>query len=143
LICEKVETTVKAIPEVKLMFTTIGSGNNPVTNATILVKLVPTKERKKSDKKIMSDIRNKLKSISGANFSVSPIGGPGGNEKPVTLSIRGEDLQKLEIIADKVEAIVKTTPAAVDVQNSLELSKPEIRINIDRERLLILLLIHI
>jgi len=51
LICEKVETTVKAIPEVKLMFTTIGSGNNPVTNATILVKLVPTKERKNRIKK--------------------------------------------------------------------------------------------
>ena len=52
LICEKVETIVKAIPEVKLMFTTIGSGNNPVTNATILVKLIPTNERKKSDKKM-------------------------------------------------------------------------------------------
>ena len=134
LICEKVETLVKAIPEVNLLFTTIGSGNNPVTNANILVKLVPTHERKKSDRKIMSEIRNKIKSIPGANFSVSPIGGPGGNEKPVTLSIRGEDLNQLEKIADKVEAIVKLTPGAVDVQNSLELSKPEIRINIDREK---------
>lgn len=65
LICEKVETLVKAIPEVKLLFTTIGSGNNPVTNANILVKLVPTHERKKSDRKIMSEIRNKIKSIPG------------------------------------------------------------------------------
>ncbi len=48
-------------------------------------------------------------------------GGPGGNEKPVTLSIRGDDLKQLEKIADKVEAIVKSTPGAVDVDNSLEL----------------------
>lgn len=38
------------------------------------------------------------------------------------------------MIADKVEAIVKQTSGAVDVENSLELSKPEIRINIDREK---------
>ena len=43
-------------------------------------------------------------------------------------------MTKLQKIADKVEAIVKSTPGAVDVQNSLELSKPEIRINIDREK---------
>ena len=134
LICEKVEETLKEMPEVKLMLTTIGSGNDPVTKANILVKLIPTHDRKKTDQKIMSEIRNEIKSISGANFSISAQGGPGGNEKPITLSVRGEDLNKLEQIAEKVEAIVKSTPSAVDIENSLELSKPEIRINIDREK---------
>jgi HAE1 family hydrophobic/amphiphilic exporter-1 len=134
-ICEKVEKVVRDIPEVKLMFTTIGSGNDPVTSANILVKLIPTKERKKSDKQIMSEIRNEVKTIAGAkiSFGVQGVGG-GGGEKPVTLSIRGDDLTKLEKIAEKVEAIVKSTPGAVDVDNSLQLSKPEIRINIDREK---------
>ena len=134
LICEKIESKLRAMPEVKLVLTTIGSGNNPVTDANILVKLVPTHERKKSDKMIMSEIRNEAKLISGAKISMLEQGGPGGNEKPVTLSIRGDDLKRLEKIADKVEAIVKSTPGAVDVENSLELSKPEIRINIDREK---------
>jgi HAE1 family hydrophobic/amphiphilic exporter-1 len=75
-----------------------------------------------------------MKYIPGASFSMLTQGGPGGAQKPVTLSIRGEDLAKLEKIADKVEAIVKSTSGAVDVENSLELSKPEIRINIDREK---------
>ena len=82
----------------------------------------------------MSEIRNEAKFISGAKISMLEQGGPGGNEKPVTLSIRGDDLKELEKIADKVEAIVKSTAGAVDVENSLELSKPEIRINIDREK---------
>ena len=99
-----------------------------------LLNLVPTHDRKKSDTKIMSEIRNKIKNIPGANFSMRRQGGPGGNEKPVTLSIRGDDIKKLELIADKVEAIIKSTPGAVDVENSLELSKPEIRINIDRDK---------
>jgi len=72
----------------------------------------------------MSEIRNKIKLISGANFSVSPIGGR-GNEKPVTLSIRGEDLKKLEIIADKVEAIVKTTPALLMFRTVLSFQNPK------------------
>jgi HAE1 family hydrophobic/amphiphilic exporter-1 len=134
LICEKVETLLREKPEVKFVLTTIGSGNDPVTKANILVKLVPTHERKKSDKMIMSEIRNESKIIPGAKISMLEQGGPGGNEKPVTLSIRGDDLKQLEKIADEVEAIVKSTPGAVDVDNSLELSKPEIRINIDREK---------
>lgn len=133
-ICEKVEGKLRTKKEIKTVLTTIGSGNDPVTKASILVKLVPTKERKKSDKKIMAEIRDEIKSIPGATYSMLEQGGPGGNEKPVTLSIRGDDLSKLEKIADKVEAIVKSTPGAVDVENSLELSKPEIRINIDREK---------
>jgi len=134
LICGKVEAVLKAIPEINLMLTTIGSGNDPVTKANILVKLVPTHDREKSDTRIMDEIRNKVKFISGAKFSMRRQGGPGGNEKPVTLSIRGDDIKKLELIADKVEAITKSTPGAVDVENSLELSKPEIRINIDRNK---------
>lgn len=134
MICEKVEKILQDRPEVKTVLTTIGSSNDPVTKATILVKLLPAKERKKSDQDIMAEIRNQVKAFPGATFSFMVQGGPGGNEKPVTLSIRGEDLKKLEQIADKVEAIVKNTPGAVDVENSLELSKPEIRINIDREK---------
>ena len=39
LICGKVEAVLKEIPEINLMLTTIGSGNDPVTKANILVKL--------------------------------------------------------------------------------------------------------
>jgi len=134
LICEKVEAIIKSNPEVTTVLTTIGSGNDPVTKANILVKLVHSNERDKSDKKIISEIRKKLKAIAGAKFSARVQSGAGGNEKPVTLSIRGEDITEIQKIADKVESIVKSTTGAVDIENSLELSKPEIRINIDREK---------
>jgi len=133
-ICAKVEETLKKYPEVTMALTTIGSGNNPVTNASIFVKLVPKHDRKKTDKQIMSELRNEIKYFPGANFSLLVQGGPGSNEKPVTLSVRGEDIEKLKVLAEKVEAIVKSTPGAVDVDNSLEISKPELRIVIDREK---------
>ncbi len=40
----------------------------------------------------------------------------------------------LKKLSDQVEQIVRTTPGAVDVENSLETSKPEVRIRIDREK---------
>jgi hydrophobe/amphiphile efflux-1 (HAE1) family protein len=133
-ICEKVEKLLREKPEVTTILTTIGSGNDPVTKANILVKLVKTKERKKSDQDIEEEVRNEVKYIPGARISMLKPGGPGGNQKPITLSMQGADLSELQKIADKVEAIVKSTPGAVDVENSYELSKPEIRINIDREK---------
>lgn len=134
LICQQAEEIIRKMPEVTTVLTTIGANNDPVTKATILVKLVHTKERKKSDKQIMAELRSQFKSIAGAKFSARIQGGPGSNDKPVTLSIRGDDINEIQKIADKVEAIVKQTPGAVDVDNSLELSKPEIRLNIDREK---------
>jgi HAE1 family hydrophobic/amphiphilic exporter-1 len=50
------------------------------------------------------------------------------------MSVRGDDLATIKKIADRVEHIVRTTPGAVDVENSLEVSKPEISIRIDREK---------
>ncbi len=133
-ICEKVETKLKNKREVKTILTTIGSGNDPVTKANILVKLIPTHDRTKSDKDLMSEIRREVKNIAGAKIGIRVPGGPGGNEKAVTMSVRGEDIKKLQLISGKVENIVKSTVGAVDVENSLELSKPELRINIDREK---------
>ena len=80
-------------------------------------------------KKLRSEIN-----IPGANISLMPPGGPGGNQKLVMFSVRGKDLRTLEKIADKVESIVETTPGAVDVENSLETSKPEVRIRVEREK---------
>jgi HAE1 family hydrophobic/amphiphilic exporter-1 len=133
-ICSQLEEELRRFPEVTTVLTTIGSGNNPVTNANILVKLVPKHERKKSDKQIMDELRKSTRLIPGAEFSYLVQGGPGGNDKPVTMSVRGEDINKLKEIAEKVEAIVKSTTGTVDVENSLQLSKPELRISIDREK---------
>lgn len=133
-ICKKVEAVVKKKPEVKDLLVTIGSGNDPVTKATILVKLVPKNERKINEFVLMEEIRNEIKYIPGAEYSLQEPGGPGGNQKPVSLSVRGPDLNVLQKIASKVENIVKQTPGTVDVGNSYEVSKPQVNIEIDRNK---------
>jgi len=132
-LCTQVENILRERREIQTVLTTIGSGNNPVTTGNILVKLINKKERSKNDKEIMAEIRSQLKYVPGGDFSFT-VRTMGGNDKPISLSVRGEDLNKLSEIAEKVETIVKSTKGAVDVENSLEISKPEVRVQIDREK---------
>jgi HAE1 family hydrophobic/amphiphilic exporter-1 len=133
-ICERIEAVLHKRPEVTTLLTTIGAGNDPITKGNILVKLVKKAERKQGIKTIMTGVRRDLLDLAGANLSILVAQGPGGGTKPVIMSVRGEDLSKLEQLGEKVERIVRATPGAVDVENSYEISKPEIRIRIDREK---------
>ncbi len=133
-ICRRIEETLRRRPEVITTLTTIGAGNDPVTKGNILVKLVKKRERKEGQAQIMSELRDSLAMTPGATLSLLTGGGPGGAQKPVILSVRGEDLTVLKGIADQVETIMRRTPGAADIENSLEISKPEMRIAIDREK---------
>lgn len=133
-LCARVEKELGKFPEVKTILTTIGAGNDPVTRANILVKLVNKNERKISDKFLMSKLRNELRFLPGVNISYGVQGGPGGGGKPVEISIRGENIDQLSKYADNIEAIVRSIPGTVDVENSLETSKPEVRLLIDRAK---------
>ena len=133
-ICSTLESIVNKRPEIILTLTTIGAGNDPVTMGNILVKLVKKNERSKGSEQIMDELRQEFRNIPGANLSVGSQQGPGGPNKPVIMSVRGDDLKILEKLARQVERIVRTTPGAVDVENSFETSKPEVQILIDREK---------
>jgi hydrophobe/amphiphile efflux-1 (HAE1) family protein len=133
-VCTIIEGIVHKRPEVTMTLTTIGAGTDPVTAGNVLVKLVKKNQRKKGVLEILDEVRRELKNVPGANlsFGVEEVGG--GGSKPVLMSVRGDDMAILQKLADQVERIVRTTPGAVDVENSLETSKPEVRIRIDRER---------
>ncbi len=134
-ICRQIEQAAeKRRPMVQLVLTTIGEGNNPVTEATVYVKLVDKSQRDESVFQIMDDMRKELRYISGANLSFNLPGGPGGPQKPVQITIRGENLDTLQVLANQVERIVQSTPGAADVENSLQLSKPEVRIRVERNK---------
>jgi len=132
-IMKQIESVVRKKPGVVDMLTTIGSGNNPVTEGDILVKLVEKGKRNYSTSELMSELRHEIH-IPGADISYDPPSGPGGQQKPVIFSVRGENLTVLDKLAKKVEKIVKTTPGAVDVDNTLQNSKPELRITVERQK---------
>lgn len=118
--------------EVTLLFTTIGSGNNPVNEGRIHVKLTDKNERELSAKQIMDSARIVIGThIPGIRYSIGR-GEEMGSSKSVEISIRGNDLAILTDLAHQLEKIYHLTPGVVDIDNSLQEGKPELQVNIDR-----------
>ncbi|MEJ8757772.1 efflux RND transporter permease subunit [Pontibacter sp. H259] len=84
----------------------------------------------------MSEIRDAVKGIPGAEITVDKEqnGPPVG--KPISIEISGEDFSELIALSKNVEQYIANQPieGIEGLKSDLEDSKPEIVINIDRER---------
>lgn len=60
------------------------------------------------------------------------MGPPAG--KPIDVEIVGADLAVMAGIAQRIKAEVETIPGIIDLDDNLELTRPEIQVVVDRER---------
>jgi HAE1 family hydrophobic/amphiphilic exporter-1 len=72
------------------------------------------------------DIRTQVRNIAGFNI--------GGGTFDVDLALRGPELEKLAEYGAILKEKAKAIPGIVDVDTTLQLDKPELRVVIDRER---------
>jgi HAE1 family hydrophobic/amphiphilic exporter-1 len=122
-------------PEIAYSYTSIGGGSTgTVTSGQIYVKLKKKKERKRSIFLIRPEVRERIAQIVDVNTAVLDAGGIGGPQSPLQISVKGRELSQLDAVSKQVLAAVQATKGAVDVQISQENTKPELRIQIDRQR---------
>jgi HAE1 family hydrophobic/amphiphilic exporter-1 len=129
----QVAEITQQLPEHRYTQTTIGVQGN-ITRAQVFVRLVPEKDRNRSAKEVAEEVRGKIKSLVGAEFTVSADlgGGGGGDGKPLQIQFRGPETRVLEgIVMDYVEKL-KKVPGAVDVGLSAQDPKPELQVEFDR-----------
>ena len=129
------EEFVLSIPEVKTVF--YGQGMSGETNkGSMFVGLKPKSEREKSQQEIMAEVRKKLRQIPGLKGGAEDVSLIGGGQRmvPIQYTIRGRDLPALQGYAKKVINEFSRLPGIVDVDTSLEMGKPELRIYIDRDK---------
>lgn len=116
-----------------------GRGGGGGDAGTIRVSLVDYQERAHDAFETMSHLEASLgEGIAGADVTVTkPQDGPGGSGKPISLEIVGPDVVVLERLADRAMALIEAAPVAAKLQgleNDLDQSRPELRVDIDRER---------
>ncbi len=129
----QVEELVKEMPEVTASLVTIGAGNSPVTDGTVLFLLTDGSERELSALQIIDSTRTLLAGIPGIKYSIGTEEHRGGMGKSIDLSIRGDDRDELARIAHEVQDVLIDQPGAVDVDNTLQEGKPEIQIEVNRK----------
>src|SRR5262245_30105939 len=115
----------------------VKAGEGDVTSGSIYVKLTDLRERDYSQfaimdyaRKIMAEYPDLRSSVHGIN----PLSSGGSRIAEVELNLRGPDLEQLQTYADKLIEGMKTLPGLVDVDTTLAVRMPELRLLIDREK---------
>lgn len=103
--------------------------------ATIQIKLKPLKERDVSTVQVVEMLRDELSRVPGAKFTVQVADDSGGHAgAPISVRIRGDDLQVLKELGDMVAGEVSAVQGTRNVSSSLEDARPELQVLIDRQR---------
>lgn len=131
---EAVLDQLKKMPEVQHTYASIGAGDiGTVRDARVYVKLVDKSERTKHAKVLAAEARERISGVAGIIPSVE-MQSDEFAEKPVMVSIRGEEIPLLKKYAAELKKAVYGIPGIVDVETTLELDLPEYRLVVDRER---------
>ena len=129
-----VEKTIKQMPEVQQIFSTVGVEGNPM-KAALRVKAGKKNTRERGLLALKDDMRTRLKAIPLLKMTVADPefmqGAP--SEAPLNVFVRGDDMVELQRLNELIVAKVKVVPGAVDVDSSLETGQPEMAARINRE----------
>jgi len=134
------EQALRSHPQVRTLFSTVGGGaQQRVNEATIYVALVHKSQREESQFEIMRDIRERIGAleVGMSEFSVEEVpwvsvAGMRGYE--FTISLRGPEIGPLAQYSRALADRMRAAGGYTDVTSSYESGKPEIDLDIDRER---------
>jgi multidrug efflux pump len=105
-------------------------------NAFMIMGLTHWDNRDIKQQQVTSDIRRKLADISGVRINViNPPGlGQRGFNQPVEFVIAGPDYESVQAWSEEIVERAKENPNLINVDTDFELTRPELRLNIDRDR---------
>lgn len=136
----EIEEKLTEIPEVDVVFTSIGAGDvlmggsTSSSNGTITIGLVPLNERERSTNEVTEEIRRLIKDIPGADISVRAISSTSmGSVDPISISITGDDLKILEEISTDFAEIVESVEGTREVETSIGEAVPEVEVLVNKE----------
>jgi HAE1 family hydrophobic/amphiphilic exporter-1 len=136
----RVEQSLLAMPEVAVAFTTIGAGSKKrVNEAQIYVQLAHKSRRKTKQSQVMSAIRGQIARLGLPldDFAVEELGlitMAGARHADLMYSVRGPDVGRLQYYAGSLAERMRRAGGYADVSLSYEVGKPEIALEISRQR---------
>lgn len=127
---------MRRAPEVKDIYINIGGGFAEGRNqASLQVILYEKAARARSIFALMEVWRQQLPAIAGIELqqSVAVSGGPGGNEKPIRVGIRGQDMATLERLASDVQQRLRGIKGVTDIESSVDAAEPALSLRLQRD----------
>ncbi len=154
-----VEAELRQVRGIRIMLATAGGGFlGGVNQGRVFVRIAPHEERKisvsrfvksllrldpaaafrgnYSQQDVMLEVRGRLRKFRDIRSSVRNIQSfnIGGGNADIDFSLRGPDLNALARYADQLREKSKEIGGIEDADTTLKLDKPELRVNVDRDR---------
>lgn len=132
----KVLSVVDTLPEKDVIISVTGMGGG-VNSGFVRVSLVPPDARKRNQQQIADALTRELKDYTFARTYVTQeqtIGGGRGRQLPVQYVIQAPTLEKLKQALPRFMDKVQSDPVFQISDLDLKFNKPELTIEIDRER---------
>jgi len=141
-IVEEIEKITSTIPEVKDIFTSIGSGGgmgmggSSSNSGSLMVTLVEQAQRERGIKEIITDLRSRIGDYPDTKINISEqdLSFSGASSSPLSLKITGDSIEELDYTAQIIIDLLDEVEGVYDLQSSLEEVRPELHISIDREK---------
>ncbi len=142
-LASEVETRLRALPGTTHLFTTIGQtsggvvvkGEGDVTRATVYVRMKDLEERDYTQFAVQNQARAFLATYPDLRVSVSDVSSFQGGRRSQTfqLNLAGPDLEQLEVYSKQIVEGLRAQGGMTDLDTTLALRKPEVRVLVDRE----------
>jgi HAE1 family hydrophobic/amphiphilic exporter-1 len=131
---QEIERIVFSQPEVSHGFVAIGMRGGEVNQGGMFVLLKPVSERKVHQVEIMERLRDLLASFEDMITSVEYLSIVGGSGRNTDLQyvIQGPDLDQLAEVSNRIVPALEDLGGFVDVDTNLRITKPEVKVHIDR-----------
>lgn len=136
---KEIEAIVRAHPDVKSFFSSIGAGGGgaqEVNQFSLPVTLNPREGRAKTHVQIMDELRKSFKSVENVKVSLrdnSARGLTSGRQFPVSFNLFGPDLEILNTKAQEITKRLNDEGLTQDMDTDFKLGLPELLIFPNRE----------
>ena len=135
----QIEKRLLALPELQGLFTATGlssGGPGSVTNSFMFLNLKPRAERQKSQQQIVQELFPQLFAIPGVlAFVINPPSlGARFNSSPVEYVLQADNYDDLNKVVNQLMGEASKLGYLVNLDTDLRLNKPQLDIDIDRER---------
>jgi HAE1 family hydrophobic/amphiphilic exporter-1 len=136
----RVEEELGRHASVRAVFSTIGSGaQKRVNEALCYVQLVEKGARSRSQLEIMGELRARIQQLDLgledlAVEEVAWINVPGARSAQIMYAVRGPDIDRLQLFVQGLVQRMRAAGGYADLYSSYETGKPEVALEITRER---------
>jgi HAE1 family hydrophobic/amphiphilic exporter-1 len=114
----------------------MSTGGSEQHKSQLTVTIIDKKQRKQTVEQYSEMIKKEiLTTIPGLKVTVAAASMFGSSEAPIQILLQGPDMNEIYKTADKVMYLIKNVQGVNDIRLSVEKSKPEMQISIDRNRM--------